>query len=88
AQSFEYTKNVRKDVIHKATHAIVRDPARSLFVVEDLKIQNMTKAPKPKKATQDGPSKTEQEPSPVSTERSCHPAGACSSSSCPIRPNG
>ena len=49
AQSFEYTKNVRKDVIHKATHAIVRDPDRSLFVVEDLKIQNMTKTPKPKK---------------------------------------
>ena len=49
ARTFEYAKNVRKDVIHKATHDLVSDPDRSLFVVEDLKIQNMTKRPEPKK---------------------------------------
>jgi putative transposase len=49
AGSFEYIKNVRKDVVHKATHAFATDPERSLFVVEDLKVQNMTKRPEPKK---------------------------------------
>jgi len=49
ARSFEYAKNVRKDVIHKATHNLVSDPARSLFVVEDLKVGNMTKKPEPKR---------------------------------------
>ena len=48
ARSFDYAKNVRRDVIHKATHAFVSDPDRSLFVVEDLKIQNMTKRPEPR----------------------------------------
>ncbi len=49
ARSFEYAKNVKKDVIHKATHDLVSDPDRSLFVVEDLKIKNMTRTPEPKK---------------------------------------
>ena len=49
ARSFEYAKEDRKEVIHKATHVLVSDPDRSLFVVEDLKIQNMTKRPEPKK---------------------------------------
>ncbi len=49
ARTFEYAKNVRKDVVHKATHTFTTDPERSLFVVEDLKIKNMTKSPEPKK---------------------------------------
>ena len=48
ARSFEYAKEVRKDVIHKATHVLVSEPDRSLFVVEDLKVKNMTKKPDPK----------------------------------------
>ncbi len=48
ARTFAYTKDVRKDVIHKATHAFAADPERSLFVVEDLKVKNMTKKPEPK----------------------------------------
>ncbi|MHB1747076.1 MAG: RNA-guided endonuclease InsQ/TnpB family protein, partial [Leptospirillum sp.] len=49
ARTFEYTKDVRKDVIHKATHTFTTDPERSLFVVEDLRVKNMTKKPEPKK---------------------------------------
>ena len=49
ARTFEYAKNVRTDVIHKATHDLVSDPDRSLFVVEDLKVKNMTKKPEVKK---------------------------------------
>ena len=48
ARSFEYTKEVRKDVVHKATHALASDPERSLFVVEDLKVKSMTKKPEPR----------------------------------------
>ncbi|EQD53230.1 transposase, IS605 OrfB family, partial [mine drainage metagenome] len=36
-------------MIHKATHAIAEGPDRSLFVVEDLRVKNMTKKPEPKK---------------------------------------
>ena len=39
---------MKKDVIHKATHDLVSDPDRSLFVVEDLKVNSMTKRPAPK----------------------------------------
>ena len=49
ARSFEYAKNVKKDLIHKATHDLVSDPDRSLFVVEDLKVKNLTKKPEAKK---------------------------------------
>ena len=49
SRSFEYAKNVRKDVIHKATRDLVSDPDRTLFVVEDLKVKNMTRSPEPKK---------------------------------------
>jgi len=44
-----YAREVRKDVVHKATRAFVSDPERSLFVVEDLRVKNMTKRPEPKK---------------------------------------
>ena len=36
-------------MVHKATRAFVSDPDKSLFVVEDLKVKNMTKSPDPKK---------------------------------------
>ncbi len=49
ARSFEYAKKVRKDVIHKATRDLVSEPDRNLFVVEDLKVKNITKKPEPKK---------------------------------------
>jgi putative transposase len=42
ARTFEYAKNVRKDVVHKATHAVASGPDRSLFVVEDFRVRNMT----------------------------------------------
>ncbi|MCL5284157.1 MAG: transposase [Nitrospirae bacterium] len=54
ARSFEYGKNVRKDVVHKATHTFATDPERSLFVVEDLKVNHMTKRPEPKKDASGG----------------------------------
>ncbi len=49
SRTFEYAKNVRKDVIHKATRAFAIDPDRILFVVEDLNVKNMTKRPEPKR---------------------------------------
>jgi len=49
ARTFEYRKNVWKDVVHKATRAFATDPRRSLFVVEDLRVKNMTKRPEAKK---------------------------------------
>ncbi|BAM07257.1 RNA-guided endonuclease InsQ/TnpB family protein [Leptospirillum ferrooxidans] len=54
SRTFEYAKNVRKDVIHKATHDLVSDPDRTLFVVEDLKVKNMTKRPEPKQEDSGG----------------------------------
>ena len=48
ARTFEYAKKVRKDVIHKATRDLVSEPDRNLFVVEDLKIKNMTRKPEGK----------------------------------------
>lgn len=49
-RNFEYTKNVPKYVIPKATHVLVSDPPRCLFV-EDLKVKPLTKKPDPR---QDG----------------------------------
>jgi putative transposase len=40
--------NVRKDFAHKTSFELAESTAR-LFAVEDLKIQNMTKSPEPKK---------------------------------------
>ncbi len=48
ARTFGYAKEVRKDVIHKATRDLVSEPDRNLFVVEDLKIKNMTRKPEGK----------------------------------------
>ena len=49
ARTFEYAKEVRKDVVHKATHVLTAERDKHLFVVEDLKVKNMTKKPEPKK---------------------------------------
>ena len=42
-----YGAHVRRDFAHKASHALVKSDAH-VFVFEDLKLQNMTKAPKAK----------------------------------------
>ncbi|MHB1605460.1 MAG: RNA-guided endonuclease InsQ/TnpB family protein [Leptospirales bacterium] len=88
ARTFEYAREVRRDVAHKATHDIASDPDRSLFVVEDLSVRNMTKSRNRKKTGPDGMPETDPGPRPVSTSRSCPPAGDCSWSFCPIRPGG
>jgi len=41
-----YAKNVRRDTAHKSSRILVDDPNTSLFVLEDLKIKNMTKSAK------------------------------------------
>ena len=49
AKTYEYGTNVQKDVAHKASKAFASLPDKDLFVVEDLKIKDMTKKPKAKK---------------------------------------
>jgi len=44
-----YAANVRHDFAHKASRKIV-DSEAEVFVFEDLKVRNMTKAPKPRNA--------------------------------------
>jgi putative transposase len=44
-----YAANARHDFAHKASRKIV-DSAAEVFVFEDLKVKNMTRAPKPKKS--------------------------------------
>jgi putative transposase len=47
ARKAQYAANVRKDFAHQTSHRLVQGPAR-LFVLEDLRIAQMTKAPAPK----------------------------------------
>ena len=49
AKTYEYGTNVRKDTAHKGSHSFASDPKTRLFVLEDLKINNMTKKPKAEK---------------------------------------
>lgn len=49
SKTYEYGRNVRKDTAHKGTHAFVSNQKTRLFVLEDLKVKNMTKKPKAKK---------------------------------------
>ena len=44
-----YAANVRHDFAHKASRKLVDSPAE-VFVFEDLKVKNMTRAPKPEKS--------------------------------------
>ena len=48
AQSYTYAKQVRLNFNHQISHQLVSQPKVRLLVFEDLKIQNMTKAPLPK----------------------------------------
>ncbi len=48
-----YAANVRHDFAHKASRKLVDSPAE-VFVFEDLKVKNMTRAPKPKKSAGTG----------------------------------
>jgi putative transposase len=47
ARKAQYAKEVRKDFAHQTSHRLVKSSAR-LFVLEDLRIAQMTKAPAPK----------------------------------------
>ena len=49
ASCHAYAANVRHDLAHKASRKIV-DSEAEVFVFEDLKVKNMTKAPKPRKS--------------------------------------
>jgi putative transposase len=49
ASCHAYAANVRHDFAHKASRKIV-DSEAEVFVFEDLKVKNMTRAPKPKNA--------------------------------------
>ena len=49
ASCHAYAANVRHDFAHKASRKIV-DSEAEVFVFEDLKVKNMTMAPKPKNA--------------------------------------
>ena len=46
----QYQTNVRQDFCHKTSHDLVNSSAE-VFVLEDLKLKNMMKAPKPKQYT-------------------------------------
>jgi putative transposase len=50
---YEKIANIRNDFCHKTSHAIVSNDKIKIMILEDLKIKNMTKRPKPKK-TQEG----------------------------------
>lgn len=43
-----YGADVRRDVAHKTSHVLATDPRYKLYVVEALKVKNMTKKAKPK----------------------------------------
>ena len=47
AKNKAYGKNVRHDFAHQTSHALVKSP-QEMFVLEDLNITGMTKAPAPK----------------------------------------
>lgn len=45
ARTFDYRKNVINDFAHQTSHALVSDDKVQFFVLEDLKVKNMTKRP-------------------------------------------
>ncbi len=49
ASLHETSKNVRENFLHHVTRALVDNPNNKLFILEDLKLKNMTRKPKPKK---------------------------------------
>ena len=48
ARTFDYRKNVINDFAHQTSHALVSDDKVQFFVLEDLRVKNMTKRPEPK----------------------------------------
>ena len=48
ARTFDYRKNVINDFAHQTSHALVSDDKVQFFVLEDLRVKNMTKKPEPK----------------------------------------
>lgn len=48
ARSYTYANNVRRDFAHQASHRLVGTPGIHLLVMEDLKVQAMTRRPKGK----------------------------------------
>ena len=65
ASCHAYAANVRHDFAHKASRKIV-DSEAEVFVFEDLKVKNMTRAPKPKNAGNGSISRTAPQPRQVS----------------------
>lgn len=51
AKQARYQADVRKDFAHQTSHALVTDDRYQVFAFEDLKIKNMTAAPKAKQDT-------------------------------------
>lgn len=49
ARPFEWWKDDRKVVAQKDTHDFATDPERSLFVIQDRRVNNMTKSPRRKR---------------------------------------
>lgn len=49
ANIYEHMANIRKDFAHKTTHKLVNGE-KEIFVLEDLKVKNMTKSPEAKLA--------------------------------------
>ena len=49
AKTFERQANVRKNFAHQTSNSIVNKSDKSIFVMEHLRVKNMTKAPAPKK---------------------------------------
>ncbi|OGT94585.1 MAG: hypothetical protein A2286_06090 [Gammaproteobacteria bacterium RIFOXYA12_FULL_61_12] len=54
ANNNRYTRNIRRDVMHKASRELVDNPRVYVLAFEDLRIQNMTKSPDPKQGPETG----------------------------------
>jgi putative transposase len=55
ARTYTYANNVRKDLAHKASHALVTTPGIRLVAMEDLRVSAMTRRPKAKTDDQGRP---------------------------------
>ena len=72
----------------KATHAMAIDPDRSLFVVEDLRVKNMTKNGTPKRRVRKLRLERGTCQGRSQHGESCRPAGGCFASSSPASSDG
>ncbi len=48
SRTFDYRKNVINDFAHQTSHALVADAKVQFFVLENLRVKNMTRRPHPK----------------------------------------